>query len=99
MGYLLAVLAFAVYVFQLVLMLRLVLDWVQMFAGSWRPRGVMLVAASAIYAVTDPPMNALRRLVPPIRMGAISFDVGFLILFFAVSFVSIFLQRLLVSFS
>ena len=83
-----AVLSFAylmVHIVYVALLGRLVLDWVQMFARSWRPKGIALVAASGIYAVTDPPMNALRRLVPPLRVGGVALDLGFLILVFAVS--------------
>lgn len=66
--------------FFLALMIRLVYDWVETFARSWRPRGVALVAASAVYSVTDPPLRALRRMIPPLRIGAVALDVGFLLL-------------------
>ena len=56
-----------------------------MFARSWRPRGPILVLAEALYALTDPPLNAIRRVVPPLRLGSISLDLGFLILIFGVS--------------
>lgn len=70
--------------FFLALMIRLVYDWVETFARSWRPRGVALVAASAVYSVTDPPLRALRRMIPPLRIGAVALDVGFLLLLVAV---------------
>ena len=63
------------------LIVRLVYDWVQMFAREWRPRGVALVAAHAVYSVTDPPLKVLRRLIPPLRLGGVSLDLGFLVLF------------------
>ncbi|MCH8627098.1 YggT family protein [Arsenicicoccus piscis] len=62
-------------------MARLVLSYVQMFARDWRPRGVLLVLAEGIYTVTDPPLKALRKVIPPIRLGAISLDTSFLVLF------------------
>ncbi|MBW4096400.1 MAG: YggT family protein [Acidobacteria bacterium] len=68
--------------FFVALMVRLVFDWVQMLARSWRPKGAALVAASAVYAVTDPPLRFLRRLIPPLRIGAVSLDVGFMLLVF-----------------
>ncbi|MEU4206261.1 YggT family protein [Rothia terrae] len=86
MGYVFALLTIAVYLFYIALILRLVFDWVQMFSRYWKPKGVVLVVASAVYAVTDPPMNALRRLIPPLRLGAVGLDVGFLILVIAVGF-------------
>jgi YggT family protein len=71
--------------FLVALIIRLVFDWVQMFAREWRPRGVALVTAHSVYSVTDPPLNVLRRLIPPLRLGGISLDLGFLLLFIAVS--------------
>lgn len=68
--------------FLLSLLIRLVYDWVQMFARGWRPQGPALVLASAIYTVTDPPVTWLRRTIPPLRLGAVSLDLGFLILLF-----------------
>ncbi|GAA4716755.1 YggT family protein [Pedococcus ginsenosidimutans] len=79
------VIRFAVFVFFVVLIGRLVLDWVQVFARDWRPRGALLVVAEAIYTVTDPPLKALRRLVPPLQLGSLRLDLAFLILFFGTS--------------
>ncbi len=72
-------------IYILVLILRLVFDYITMFARDWRPRGLVLVLAEALYSLTDPPLNALRRVVPPLRLGSISLDLGFLILIFGVS--------------
>lgn len=71
--------------YLLVLLVRLVLDWVQVFARSWRPSGVVLVIANVIYGLTDPPLRFLRRFIPPLRLGQISLDLGFLVLFIGVS--------------
>ena len=59
---------------------RLILDYVQMFARSWRPSGPMLVVAEAIYTATDPPLRALRKVIPPLKLGSISLDLSFLVL-------------------
>ena len=67
------------------LIVRLVFDWVQMFAREWRPRGMALVAAHAVYSVTDPPLKVLRRVIPPLRLGGVSLDLGFLVLVIALS--------------
>lgn len=99
MGFLFALLSIAVYVFYMALILRLVFDWVQSFARFWRPKGAVLVIASAVYGVTDPPMDALRKVIPPVRLGAVSLDVGFLILVFAVSILSGVMQQLTLQFS
>ena len=79
------VLHLLLYVYFLVLIGRLVLDWIQVFARQWRPKGVILVVAEAIYTLTDPPLNAIRRVVKPIRFGGVAIDVAFLLLILAVS--------------
>ena len=67
------------------LFLRLVLDYVRMAKPDWRPRGVLLIAADFIYAITDKPLNFVRRFVKPLRIGGISIDLSFLILFIVIS--------------
>jgi YggT family protein len=71
--------------YMLVLLVRLVLDWVQVFARTWRPTGAVLVVANVVYSLTDPPIRFLRRLIPPLRLGQVQLDLGFLVLFLAVS--------------
>lgn len=71
----------ALLLFFILLLVRLVLDWVMVFARSWKPTGVALVIAEATYTVTDPPLRLLRRVIPPLRIGAISLDLAFLVLF------------------
>ena len=66
-------------IFFFLLIARLVLDYVQMFARSWRPSGVILVLAEVIYTITDPPLKALRRVIPPLRIGGIALDLSFLV--------------------
>ncbi|MDO4240075.1 YggT family protein [Micrococcus sp.] len=66
------------------LTVRIVLDVTRSFARQWRPTGPALVAASAVYAVTDPPLDALRRRIPPLNLGGVGLDLAFLVLFLAV---------------
>lgn len=82
------------WLFLVCLVVRLIIDWVQFFAREWRPRGVLLVIAEAVYTVTDPPLRALRRLIPPLTLGQVRLDLAFLILFIAVSFLSRFFGNL-----
>ena len=74
------VLIIALWLFFVLLIARLVLDYIQMFARSWRPTGVLLVVAEVVYTITDPPLKALRRLIPPLRLGSITLDLSFLVL-------------------
>ncbi|UZX02685.1 YggT family protein [Arthrobacter sp. CDRTa11] len=85
MGIVFGLVYIALLLFLVALIVRLVFDWVQMFAREWRPRGAALVTAHAVYSISDPPLRVLRRLVPPLRLGGITLDLGFLILFIAVS--------------
>jgi len=68
------------WLFFVLLIARLVLDYIQMFARSWRPSGPLLVIAEVIYTITDPPLKALRRVIPPLRIGSVSLDLSFLVL-------------------
>lgn len=81
-----AVIGLVLWLFLVLLIGRLVLDYVQLFARSWSPRGAVLVVAETVYSVTDPPVLALRRIIPPIRLGSINLDLSFMVLFFAILF-------------
>jgi YggT family protein len=72
------------WLFFVALLVRLVFDFVQMFARSWEPHGIVLVLLEAVYTVTDPPLRALRRVIPPLRLGSVALDLGFLVLIIAV---------------
>ena len=75
------ILYLVLWLFLVLLIARLVLDYIQMFARSWRPSGPLLVLAEVVYTVTDPPLKALRRVIPPLRIGQVSLDLSFLVLF------------------
>ena len=77
--------SFLLLLYLILLIGRLILDYVQMFARSWRPTGPMLVIAEAVYTATDPPLRALRKVIPPLRLGSVSIDLSFLVLFLLIS--------------
>ena len=79
------VLNLAVLAFFVLLIGRLVLDWIQALARAWRPHGIVLVIAEVVYTVTDPPLRALRRVIPPLRIGAFQVDLAFFVLFLGTS--------------
>lgn len=72
-------------IYLYILIGRLIFEWIQVFARQWRPTGVVLVVAEAIYTVTDPPLKAIRRVIPPLRLGGVAIDLAFLILIILVS--------------
>ncbi|WP_114907809.1 YggT family protein [Ornithinimicrobium murale] len=69
----------------LVLIVRLILDWVQVFSRDWRPSGVLLIIAEVVYSLTDPPIRFLRKFIPPLRLGGVALDLAFLVLILGVS--------------
>ena len=79
------VLHLVLYIYFLVLIGRLVLDWIQVFAREWRPKGPVLVVAEGVYTLTDPPLKALRKVIPPLRLGQVRLDLAFLVLMLSVS--------------
>jgi len=67
-------------IFILLLFVRLIVDWIQIFARSWSPHGPVLVVLEGVYTATDPPVKALRRLIPPLRLGGMAIDLSFVAL-------------------
>jgi YggT family protein len=71
-------------VFLILLVCRLVMEYVFMFARAYRPTGIVAVGLELCYTVTDPPLKALRRVIPPLRVGRVSIDLSFIVLFIVV---------------
>ncbi|RKN42308.1 YggT family protein [Streptomyces hoynatensis] len=80
MGIVQQVILIALYCLLALLLFRLVMDYVFMFARSWQPGKAMVVALEATYTVTDPPLKALRRVIPPLRFGGVALDLSFFVL-------------------
>ena len=78
------ILQFVVFLYLLVLIGRVVFDWIRIFAREWRPRGAALLVAEPVYTLTEPPLRALRKVIPPLRLGQVSIDLSFMVLFFVV---------------
>lgn len=73
----------ALTIFFIVMWGRFLLDLARVFARQWRPRGFGLVVAEAVYTITDPPITAVRRVVPPVRVGGASLDFAWSIVMLA----------------
>lgn len=71
-------------IFQLALVIRIIFDITQQYARFWRPKGAALLLTMSVYAVTDPPIKWLQKRIPPLQLGGVALDMGFLITFFAV---------------
>lgn len=69
----------ALKIFIGLLIVRLVVDWIQVFARSWSPRGPVLVLLELVYTITDPPIMAFRKIFKPLRIGGVALDLSFLV--------------------
>ena len=76
-------LATIVQIFIYALLGRLIFDYIQMFSRTWRPRGPVLYLVEGIYTLTDVPVKFVGRFVQPLRLGSVSLDMSFIVLFFA----------------
>ncbi len=68
-------------VYEWVLIARAIESWILVVNPRWTPRGPLLLASEFIYTVTDPPLNFLKKFIKPLRLGNISLDLAFLVLF------------------
>ncbi|WP_017933858.1 YggT family protein [Nocardioides sp. Iso805N] len=78
-----AVIEVILWVFLGLMWIRFIVDWVQVFARSWEPRGALLVVLEGVYSATDPPIKAMRKVIPPLRIGTVALDLSFLIVMLA----------------
>ena len=85
MSVLIDALQFALFIFMLMLLARVVISFVMVFSRDWRPTGPALVAVEGVLTVTDPPIRAVRKVVPPLSLGQVRIDLAFIIVFLAAS--------------
>ncbi|MFC7751935.1 YggT family protein [Tsukamurella soli] len=72
------------YIYFLLLIVRLVFEVVKSLARDWNPKGLGVVLLEAVFTVTDPPLKLLRRLIPPVRLGPVRLDLSMLIVFIVI---------------
>jgi len=71
-------------VFLVLLFARFIVDWVLVLSRSWRPTGLMAAGLEVVYSTTDPPLKAVRKVIPPLNLGSVRLDLGFMVLLIAV---------------
>jgi YggT family protein len=71
--------------FKIALFVRIIIDYIRMFARSWRPNALVLGIFEVIYTVTEPPMAFVRRFIPPLRLGGVALDLSFIVLLIAIN--------------
>jgi YggT family protein len=59
---------------------RLLMSYVMQFARRWRPGRGAAATLEVVWSVTDPPLHALRRVIPPLRVGTVSVDISLMLL-------------------
>jgi len=74
------ILGLALFVFWLLLIARVVIEFIRSFAREWRPKGATVVVLEMILTVTDPPVKLLRRIIPQLTVGAVRFDLSIMVL-------------------
>jgi YggT family protein len=87
------VLIFVLYICLLLLIARFVLDWVVLLARSWRPKGLVAAFCEALYTITEPPLRAVRGVIPPIRLGGAALDLSPMILIIGIYIIQIIVER------
>jgi len=68
------------YFFFLAFMARFVMGWVLAFGRRWHPGRGAAATLEAVWSVTDPPLKALRRVIPPLPLGTVTVDLSAIVL-------------------
>ena len=79
-----ALLGLVLWVFWLILIVRIILDWSIVLAGPPAWGGFRAKAINIVTRITEPVLAPVRKVVPPLRVGGISIDLAFILVFFAV---------------
>jgi YggT family protein len=78
------VLVYILSIYLVVLIGRMIFSWIQQFSRDWKPSGMVLVIAEAVFTATDPPLRFLRRYIPTVRLGSVALDLSFMLLFLVI---------------
>ena len=73
----------ALTVFFVLMWARFILDLARTFLRQWRPRGIGLILAEAVFTITDPPIMLVRKVIPPLRVGGVALDFAWSIVMLA----------------
>nr|WP_306430053.1 YggT family protein [Corynebacterium phoceense] len=82
--------------FSFALIIRIIVEMVASFSRNFRPPRWFTLVAEPLFAVTDPPVKGLRKIIPPLRLGNVSLDVSIIVLFLLLGFLSTVIVRTLV---
>lgn len=82
-------------IFRIVLLARIILDWVRAMNPSFRPKGIFLILAELAYTLTDWAIKPLSKLIKPIKVGGGYLDLSIIALFVVLIILDRLLQTLL----
>lgn len=80
MALLFQLVGFALFLFWLLLIARIVVEFIRSFSRDWHPRGATVVVLEVIMTATDPPVRLLRRVIPQLTIGAVRLDFSIMVL-------------------
>lgn len=70
--------------FKVALFLRIIIDYIRIYARNWRPNSFFLAIFEIVYTITDKPMRFVQRFIPPLRIGGVALDLSFIVLLLAI---------------
>ena len=78
-----ALLGVLLLIFQLVLVARVVVDWIAVLSAGPEPEW-RRAARRVTHAATEPVLAPVRRILPSVRIGSLAIDLAFVVVFAAV---------------
>ncbi|GAB7067434.1 YggT family protein [Mycobacterium hodleri] len=79
-----SLLSFALLLFEIVLIARMVVDWAGMLSPDTGGSSGMYQARRVTHGITEPVLGPVRRVLRPVRVGSVSIDLAFTVVFVAV---------------
>ena len=70
-------------IYLILILARIVLSWFPISSG-----GLLASAYGLLYSATEPVLGAVRRVVPPLRLGGMGLDLSPLIVLFGIQILS-----------
>ncbi|WP_311558866.1 YggT family protein [Pseudonocardia charpentierae] len=77
-------LGFVLVLFQLVLVARIIVDWVGVLSPATAGGGGLYQARRITHGITEPVIAPVRRVLKPVRIGSVGIDLAFAAVFLAV---------------
>lgn len=76
-----SILIWIIDILRVVLLARIILDWVRALNPAFSPKGLFLILAELTYTLTDWVIKPLSKIIKPIRLGGGYIDLSIMVLF------------------